>query len=140
MMSVMTDQILVTDTDHRRLRAAIRALRHHRRCGAYLNALERELRRAKVVRWWEIPEDTVTMNSRVRIHDLDEDERFICNIVYPEQAGYQEDDVSVLSPLGTAILGSRVGDVVRCPTPWGTREVKIEKLFYQPEAAGDLHL
>lgn len=132
--------VFVTDKDRSRLKALIRTLRYHRRCGAYLNALERELRRARVVPSWEVPEDTVTMNSRVRVRDMDEDERVICSVVYPEQAGHEEDWISVLSPLGTALLGNRVGDVARCSLPSGTRDLKIEKLFYQPEAAGDWHL
>lgn len=137
---MMMRDVFITDADRRRLKAVIRALRNHRRCGAYLNGLERELRRAKVVPWWEVPDDAVTMNSRVRVRDLDEDERIICTVVYPDQAGHEDDLISVLSPLGTAILGNRVGDVVRCAMPSGTRELKIDKLFYQPEGAGDLHL
>lgn len=137
---VKTNTLLITDEDRRRLKAMIRALRNHRRCGAYLSALEQELRRATIVPWWEIPDDAVTMNSRVRVRDLDEDERMICSVVYPEQAGYEEDQISVLSPLGTAILGQRVGDVVRHAMSSSARDLKIEKLFYQPEAAGDLHL
>lgn len=136
----MKNQVVITAADFQRLKELIRTARRSWSYRAYVNALERELRRARIVPPDHAPEDAVTMNSRVRLRDLDLDERAIYTVVYPQQADGDEDRLSVLSPLATAILGNRVGEVVRCPVPSGTRSVKIERMFYQPEAAGDYHL
>ncbi|MGE5611697.1 MAG: nucleoside diphosphate kinase regulator [Bacillota bacterium] len=136
----MKNEVVITAADFQRLKDLIRTARCVWPYGAYVNALERELRRARIVPPDHVPEDAVTMNSRVRLRDRDIDERAIYTVVYPHHADEDEDKLSVLSPLATAILGNRVGDVVRCPVPSGTRTVKIERIFYQPEAAGDYHL
>ncbi|HET9213096.1 MAG TPA: GreA/GreB family elongation factor [Thermoanaerobaculia bacterium] len=60
--------------------------------------------------------------------------------VFPHEADYKEGRISILAPLGTALLGFRVGDVVEWRMPAGTRTLRIEELLYQPEAAGDFHL
>lgn len=136
----MQHDVVITAADYQRLKDLIRAARTAWRYGAYVNALERELRRARIVPPERVPGDAVTMNSRVRLRDLEIESRVIYTVVYPQQADGEEDKLSVLSPLATAILGNRVGDVVRCCVPSGTRTVKIDRVFYQPEAAGDYHL
>lgn len=136
----MKNEVVITVANFQRLKELIRAARSSWPYGAYVNALERELRRARIVPPDHVPSDAVTMNSRVRLRDVDIDERAIYTVVYPQHTDGDEDKLSVLSPLATAILGNRVGDMVRCPVPSGTRTVKIERIFYQPEAAGDYHL
>ena len=82
----------------------------------------------------------VTMNSKVLLEDLDNRERMTVTLVFPADANADEGAVSVLAPVGTAILGYSEGDVVEWPVPDGVRRLKIRKVVYQPEAAGDFHL
>ena len=74
-------------------------------------------------------------DSRVRVHDLDRDIDFVCSIVYPAEANADQKRISVLAPLGTALLGYSEGQVVSFPAPGGQRRVKIKEVEYQPEAA-----
>lgn len=101
-----------------------------------LRALDRELDRAQAVRPEEVPPDVITMNSKLRMTDLQSGTQRIVTLVYPDQAN-DADRVSILSPLGTALLGYRVGDEIRWETPAGSLHLRIEELLYQPEAAGN---
>lgn len=101
-----------------------------------LRALDRELDRAQAVRPEKIPPDVITMNSKLRMTDLQSGTQRIVTLVYPDQAN-DADRVSILSPLGTALLGYRVGDEIHWETPTGNLHLRIEELLYQPEAARD---
>jgi regulator of nucleoside diphosphate kinase len=131
---------VITADDFRRLRAMIRAARRSPRKGGYLNALERELRRATLVTPRGVPRDTVTMNSRVRVLDVEAGEPKVLTVAYPHHDRPEQAGVSVLTPLGTALLGKRVGDVVFHKGEEGVQKLKVEEVLYQPETAGDLHL
>jgi len=80
------------------------------------------------------------MNSRVTVRDMETGERSVYTLVYPEHADYREGRISVLAPLGSAMLGYRAGDVVEWEVPKGTKRMQIEEIHYQPEASGDFHL
>ena len=80
------------------------------------------------------------MRSMMRICDLDDNQRETYTLVYPDEADIISGKLSVLAPLGTALLGTRAGQVVSFDAPAGQRRLKVEKILYQPEAAGDLHL
>lgn len=87
--------------------------------------LLQEVERAKV-----IPEngqtlDVVTMNSTVLVSDLDLGKEYKYTIVYPEEADSSENRISILAPVGTALLGYRRGDVVEWEVPAGKRRLKI---------------
>lgn len=107
---------------------------------AGLAKLEEELDRCKVVDAREIPPNVVTLNSRVRLRDLDGEREMVLTLVFPRSANLAEGRLSVASPIGTAILGYAAGDVVRWEVPGGTKTIRIEEVLYQPEAAGDYHL
>lgn len=79
----------------------------------------------------------VTMNSKVALLDLDTSERMEYVLAFPKDANIGNGSISVLAPIGTAILGYAKGDVVEWPVPSGTRRIRIEDILYQPEAAGD---
>jgi len=100
--------------------------------------LNREIEKAKVVDIKQLPGDVITMNSKILIQ-LGENEEEV-TLVYPQEADLIENKISVLSPIGTAILGYREGDTVEWTVPSGVMEVKVKKILYQPEAAGDLDL
>jgi len=106
----------------------------------YLLELEREMDHAILVESNKIAANTITMNSTVQLVDLDTDERMIITLVYPENANVQEGKISVLAPVGTAILGCNEGETIQWEVPDGTRSLKVERILYQPEAAGDIAL
>ena len=105
-----------------------------------VSTLERELGRGRVVPPTRVPKGVVTMNSQVRFIDLGTREEETYTLVYPAEANVEDARLSVLAPLGTALLGASVGEVVECRTPGGVRRLRIERILYQPEAAGDFHL
>ncbi len=82
-----------------------------------------------------VPPDVVTMRSRVRVLDMVSGRAATYTICYPTEANLEAGRLSVLAPIGTALLGYREGDVVEWPVPGGVRVLKIEKLEHQPEAA-----
>lgn len=103
----------------------------------HVKELQTELNRAQVVPSDEVPKDVVTMNSTVMLRDLDTSETEVYTLVYPDRADIVNHRLSVLSPVGTAILGYRVGDEFRWPVPAGWRRLKVEKVIYQPEREGE---
>jgi len=102
--------------------------------------LQRELGRAKVVSTRQVPAGVVTMNSQVELTDVDTQARMTYTLVFPAAADYDQGRISVLAPVGTAILGYAEGDIVEWQVPAGKRRLRIDKVIYQPEAAGDYHL
>jgi regulator of nucleoside diphosphate kinase len=76
------------------------------------------------------------MECRVLLEDADTHESATYTLVQPEHADFEAGRLSVLAPIGTAILGYREGDVVEWPVPAGVRRIRILKVLYQPEAAG----
>ncbi|WP_042339588.1 nucleoside diphosphate kinase regulator [Desulfosporosinus youngiae] len=106
----------------------------------YLKNLEEELTNAQILTSEEIPKDVITMNSKILLRDMDANEEMVYTLVYPAEANLAEDKISVLAPVGTAILGYREGDIIEWKVPDGIINLKVEKILYQPEAAGDYHL
>jgi len=106
----------------------------------YLADLQAELQRATVVASEKVPYDTITMDTKVCLRDLDTEEVEVYTLVYPDKANIAGAKLSVLAPIGTAILGYRVGDVIRWNVPDGKRRLRVEKVLYQPERDGELHL
>jgi regulator of nucleoside diphosphate kinase len=102
-------------------------------------ALEAELERAEVVAPEQVPPDVVTMNSTVRFTIAQSGEQFELTLVYPKDAG-EPDRISVLAPVGSALLGLAVGDELDWPRPGGgVSTVRVTGVLYQPERAGELH-
>jgi len=99
----------------------------------YLQALRAELNLAQIVEPDEMLPDVVTMNSTVQLRPIRSKEVETYTLVYPKDANIAEDKLSVLAPIGTAILGNRVGDSVQWQVPSGLIQFKIEKLLFQPE-------
>jgi regulator of nucleoside diphosphate kinase len=129
--------IIITESDYARLQRLIESYRRFRhRDAQHLEALEQELERATIARSGEIPHDVVTMNSRVRVEDLDSGHVFAYQIVFPRDADVAKNRISVLAPIGTAILGYGAGTTVEWQVPSGMRRLRILDVEYQPEAAG----
>ena len=133
--------IYITEHDLKRLRELIaEAKQVEHRGNEYLDSLDAELARGKVVAPTEVPSDVVTMNSRVRLVDLDTHEEMVYTLVFPQEADITQSKISVLAPIGTAMLGYRVGDTFSWRVPDGVRRLQVKEVLYQPEAAGDYHL
>jgi regulator of nucleoside diphosphate kinase len=97
--------------------------------------LAAELNKAVVVDSRLVPPDVVTMNSRVLFEDVSTGERRAVTIVFPQQANAARGSISVLAPVGTALLGLAVGQSIVWPFPDGvTHCLRVLRIIYQPEA------
>ncbi len=129
----MRDQILITKNDHKKLTHLIAdRLEVSTPDREYLESLESELDRAKIVEEETLPADVVAMNSRVTVKDLDTGDTKVYRLVFPAQSR-TENTVSVLAPIGTAMLGYRVGDTIHWRVPRGVRRLKIVQVLSQSE-------
>ena len=127
--------IYLTQDDMDRLLALVDAYP-----GKRFERLEAELLRAKVVPRAEIPADVVTMNSRVVFENEVTGERREVTLVYPGNADIDAGRISVLVPIGTALLGLRAGQAIDWELPGGGKQrYRIVAVPYQPEAAGEPH-
>jgi len=99
-----------------------------------------ELNSAKVVEPTEIPDDVVTMNSVVKITFVNTNKQLKLAIVYPGQADIKENKISIFSPVATALIGYRAGDLIDWVVPAGMTKIRIDEIVYQPEASGDYDL
>ncbi len=137
----MNHTILLTHDDRRRLGAVLENIHAdgtERR--DYPHSLEAVLKDAQGIDPTELPQDMVTMNATVELRDLDTEERETYTVVYPERADISRNRISVLAPIGTAVLGCRVGDVVEVRVPSGRRRIRVEDIHCQPERSRDYHL
>lgn len=129
-------EIHITELDQARLRRLL-ALEPLEQDAAIFE-LEHEIERATVVDPHQVAQDVITMNSRALVQ-LDDEEVEVA-LVYPEDADDRAGKLSVCSGVGTAILGYKEGDAFAWRLHNRTRQIRIEKVLYQPEAAGDFHL
>ena len=129
--------ISITEYDLRRLKELVQVgISFGERDRESLEKLQNELDRAHIVDPTAVPDDVVTMNSRVRFKDLDTNQDKVYMLVFPSEAKLELQKISVLAPIGTAILGCGVGDTVEWRVPSGIKRVRIEEILYQPEAEG----
>ena len=131
-------RILITEDDMARLLDVVSRSRVAlRRDQGHVEELQRELERAEVVAAGDVPPDVVTMHSTVQVRDVNARVSSVYTIVFPVEADAAARRISVLAPVGTALIGYRTGDVIEWPTPGGIRRLLIEAVLFQPEAAGD---
>ncbi len=129
--------VRVTEVDSRRLQALIEGslLRDVRDIGS-VEHLQRHLNAAEVLPPARIEPDVVTMGSEVRVTNLDTGETFSFRVVFPRSANVAAGNISVLAPLGMAVLGRAVGDEIIWNVPAGTRRLRVDDVLYQPERDG----
>jgi regulator of nucleoside diphosphate kinase len=134
--------IYVTNTDRERLGNLIELVRNtgDRANLAYVNRLEEELEYAETVAPKDVPQDLVTMRSKVKLKDMDTGEEAVYSIVFPTEANFDDGRISILAPMATALLGYKLGDTVEFEAPTRSRRLRIEEIVYQPESAGDYDL
>jgi regulator of nucleoside diphosphate kinase len=133
----MKNDIVVTRVDYSRLNSLILNLLDDRSSNLFeLNFLNIEIKRARKIDSRRIDPEYVTMNSLIEVTFLDIGKSMVIRLVYPQDASYKEGLVSVLSPLGCALLGYKAGDTFSFKAPGGMQTVRIDKVIYQPEANG----
>lgn len=131
-------RIIVSSRDYAKLKTLISV--HSGSGDKDYSGLDLELQNAVIVEPEMMPADVITMNSKVRFKDIEESEEFIFSLVYPEDADTSKGKLSILAPIGIALLGYRVGEEVRWKVPAGFKTFRVEEILYQPEASRDFHL
>lgn len=126
------EQILVTDVDLKRLLSLL-----DRHDDPLAESVEAELLRATIVAQRDVPADVVTMNSEVVYEDCATGARRTVQVAYPEEADASAGRVSILAPIGAALLGLRVGQEIDWPVVNRTKRIRVVQVSYQPESAGD---
>jgi len=130
--------IYITDNDMKRLKELI--IEADNKDKKYLRELEDELDKGEVVNSRDIPDNIITMNSKVRLRDINTQKEMIYWLVFPDDSNADQGKISILAPIGTALLGYKVGDIIEWKVPVGLTKLKVEEILYQPEAAGDYQL
>jgi regulator of nucleoside diphosphate kinase len=124
--------IVITQTDAARLRELLATRAHAARDQDHLEELGEELERARIAESNEVPVDVITIHTRIQVLDLISGERRELTLVLPRESDAGAGRISVLAPLGIALLGYRVGDEVEWQMPGGLRRLRIERVL-QPE-------
>ena len=94
-----------------------------------LQTLEAELNQGTLVEPNQVPGDVILMNSTVTLLDLDTEEELVCKLVFPDNADIDQNKISVLAPIGTAMLGHSVGDTFEWKTPAGLRRLNVKEIL-----------
>jgi regulator of nucleoside diphosphate kinase len=134
--------IYITESDLDRLRKLISVMSASDtdKAQEYLEMLENELDLAEIVKPQSVPKDVITMRSKARLLDIDSGKEVVYSLVFPNEADLEKGKISILAPIGTAMIGYKVGDIIEWEVPAGLRRLRVEEVLYQPEAAGDYHL
>ncbi|MDD5040027.1 MAG: nucleoside diphosphate kinase regulator [Patescibacteria group bacterium] len=126
--------IYITKNDHKKL---IEIINNKLPIDENDKALREELNRAEIVEPQNIPGDVITMNSQVVFCDSDTNEELEYWLVFPNDADISQKKISVLSPIGCALLGYRTGDTIPVKTPRREKNLKVVKILHQPESEGN---
>jgi regulator of nucleoside diphosphate kinase len=133
----MKRSIIITDYDYLRLGNLIGSIKKTKDEElSNLTFLCKEIARAERINPKEIEPDFVTMNSLIEVVDLDNRKVMTLKLVYPKDSDFKKGNISILSLLGSALLGYRVGSIIKFDAPLGERKIKIKSIIYQPEANG----
>lgn len=131
-------KIIISSVDLERLESLLESLPAHSVPG--MEALAAELYRAEVVEPQKMPPDVVTMNSKVRFKVDASQEEFCLTLVYPKDLDGSGEKISILAPVGSALLGLSEGCEIDWPKPGGgLLRVRIEEVVHQPERSGEYH-
>lgn len=122
--------------DAERLMLQSRFVRNQVEAEIYSN-LEACIRNATLLDPSAVPTDLVTMNSQILLREVDSERRFVFTLVFPSRANAPKGRISVLTPLGSILLGARTGQQLTCPISSTVLTVAVEAILHQPEAAGD---
>jgi len=135
----MLPNIIMSSVDANRVELLLETLAPGH--GAHAEALLNELARAEIVEPPDMPPRVVTMNSTVRFVLRGVEGEWCRTLVYPKDAARGGDALSILTPVGSALLGLAEGDIIEWAGPDGRHiTVEVLEVTYQPERAGDFHL
>jgi len=130
--------IFITTQDYERLKQMIECFKNiWLKDQTSLEKLQHEIDRAHIIPSLLVGQDVVTMNSSVKLKDVDTGQIMEYEVVFPQEADLEKNKLSILAPIGTALLGYRVGDKVCWEVPSGVRTLEIQQILYQPEAVGE---
>lgn len=133
----MESTIKITNADYEKLYNVIQLAKNTKTSEIKeLDTLGNEIKRAEKVDPHKIAPDFITMNSEIEIIDLETKKTMTIKLVYPQDADIKQGKVSVLSPLGSALIGYKLGDSISFEVPKGKKVVKVSKILFQPEANG----
>jgi len=130
--------IYITQHDHKRLIKLLNDIpqeSHHQDFS--VQDLINEMNRAIIISPKEVPENVITMNSRVLLRVVESGKDMTLWLVFPDKMDAVKNPVSILSPLGTAMIGYKVGDVFMWESPTGMQQVEVLDILYQPERVGN---
>ena len=105
-----------------------------------LVGLKRKIESSVILSPEEIPPNVVTMNSRICVKDITNGSTMLVTLVFPQDADYEQQKVSLLAPLGAALLGRYAGEELSYDAPGGSTKIVVEEIVYQPEAAKEYTL
>jgi len=123
---------IVSDADMERLSRLVRALKHSLfRDQQQLELLDQTLESAEVRLPDRVPRDIIRMNSRARVFDFETRQTEVYTLVFPEEANFSWRAISVLAPLGIALLGRKQGDIIEARVPGGIRRLRVDRLLHR---------
>ena len=134
------NKICITKYDYTRLKSMVQEYTKTNKADTNLKDLLGEIERAQKVDSYTIGSNYITMNSVFELKKMNELDFQQFRLVFPEDADIDKDKISVLAPIGTAVLGYKVGDVIKWKVPDGENFFQITNILYQPEANGDYDL
>ena|SRR5688572_6866276 len=136
----MEERMTITINDYQRLTGLIEFSSLKTKKSDIVDRLYNDFKVARMLPQDRISKNVITMNSRVLLKELSNGREAEVTITYPQDADSREGKVSVFSPIGIALLGRQIGDIVSWKVPGGTGQFEIAKIIYQPEAVGHYHL
>ncbi len=134
------NKICITKYDYTRLKSMVQEYTKTNKADTNIKDLLGEIERAQKVDPYTIGSNYITMNSIFELKKMNELDFQQFRLVFPEEADTDQDKISVLAPIGTAVLGYKVGDVIKWKFPDGENFFQITNIIYQPEANGDYQL
>jgi regulator of nucleoside diphosphate kinase len=136
----MNKRMFVTINDYQRIIGMIEIASMRSKIPDDVDRLVTNLKCARMLPQENISRDIITMNSSARLTELSSGKEIELTVTYPQESDNLLKRVSVLSPIGVALLGSRVGDIVSWKVPSGIGQFRVDEITYQPEAVGHYHL
>jgi regulator of nucleoside diphosphate kinase len=128
--------VYITEYDMRRLLKLLNGIQYCPQERAHLELLIEEMERAVVVPSEKVSGNIVTLNTQMRVKDLDSTEEALIQLVFPNDEDFDHEKISILTPIGAALIGYSEGDIAEWQIPAGIRRLRIEEIICQPEADG----
>ncbi len=142
MHSILNREVFITKYDYLRLKELLDVAQMFN-TGKHQSSLEhltKALNEGKIVNSDEVPDDVITMNSKLQLTNMENGETNIIRLVFPSDITSSDDAVSILTPLGSVLLGQWKNSTVKVEEEGCIKKYNIEDILYQPESAGDFHL